>query len=95
MNGNHNVSLYNNATSNSRNSDLGYVWVHDGVHRGQAFDAFHYNPGRLQREVDAGGMWAFWATDRFDSGGGKENYVWGATASIPNSTIVLNITTTN
>jgi hypothetical protein len=100
---NHNTNVYVNASDSNRNQDLGYFWVEDGLHKGVTFDAGHYNPARLQHEMNVGGDWVFWAVDRFDSGefdlsngvcsacpGGFENYVWGNTAFTTG--IVLNIT---
>ena len=85
--GNNNVSIYNNAI---REQDLGYGWVPDGVHRGKAFDAFHFNPARLQALVNAGGLVAFWAVDRADINAGSENYIWGSSSC--NAGITMNIT---
>jgi hypothetical protein len=85
--GNNDVSLYNNAI---REQDLGYGWVPDGLHAGKAFDAFHFNPGRLQALVDTGGLIAFWAVDRADINAGSENYIWGH--STCSAGIVMNVT---
>jgi hypothetical protein len=100
---NHNTSIFTNAADPNRNQDLGYAWPDNGLHPGLAFDAGHYNPSRLQNEMNAGGAWVFWAVDRFDTGefdlsdgvcpacpGGFENYVWGSTSFTTG--IVLNIT---
>ena len=88
--GNNNITLYLNATDANRNQDLGYGWVPDGVHQGKAFDAHHFDPARLQDEVNQGGLVAFWAVDRADINAGAENYIWGHSSL--NSGIVLNIT---
>jgi len=85
--GNNNASIYNNAV---REQDLGYGWVPDGVHRGKAFDAFHFNPARLQALVNRGGLVAFWAVDRADINAGSENYLWGSSSC--NAGITMNIT---
>jgi hypothetical protein len=88
--GNNDSTLFINANDANRNQDLGYGWVQDGLHAGFAFDADHYHPERLQAAVNAGGLFAFWACDRFDSGSTGENYVWGN--STFNHGITLNIT---
>jgi hypothetical protein len=86
-------NVYHYCMDANDNQDLGYGWVQDGLHFGMHFDAFTYNTGRLQAEVNAGGVWAFWACDRFDSGAGAQNYLWGSTFSTTN--IVLTIITSN
>lgn len=91
---NHNTNVFLQGNDVHQNQDLGYAWVEDGVHKGLAFDAAHYNNARLQDEINAGGDWVFWARDVFDSGeknmsngacpacpGGVENYVWGNTSN--------------
>lgn len=85
--GNNNTSIYNNVI---REQNLGYGWVPDGLHRGMAFDAFHFNPARLQALVNTGGLVAFWAVDRADINAGSENYIWGNSSC--NAGIVMNIT---
>lgn len=85
--GDNNVSVYNNVI---REQNLGYGWVADGLHRGVAFDAFHFHPERMQALVDRGGLVAFWAVDRADINAGSENYVWGESSC--NAGIVLNVT---
>jgi hypothetical protein len=87
INGDNNPSLYHNAV---KEQDLGYGWVPDGVHKGKAFDAFHFNPARLQALVNTGGLVAFWAIDRADINAGAENYLWGHSSC--NAGITLNIT---
>lgn len=93
---NNSTSIYLSGGDPNRNQDLGYAWVEDGLHKGLAFDADHYNNVRLQDEINTGGDWVFWARDEFDSGeknvsdgacpdcpGGVENYIWGGTAFNP------------
>lgn len=92
-NGNNVYNVFHYCLDANDNQDLGYAWVEDGLHFGQHFGAFTYNTARLQAEVDAGGVWAFWACDRFDSGAGAQNYLWGSTFYTTN--IVLTITTSN
>jgi hypothetical protein len=96
LTGNNNVTVYTDAADANRNQDLGYTWASNGVHPNQVFDTDHYNPSRLQTEVNAGGDWIFWACDDDDtdqSGGtGVENYIWGTTTF--NNQLILEITTT-
>jgi hypothetical protein len=87
VSGNNNASIYKNAL---HEQDLGYGWVPDGLHRGKAFDAFHFNPARLQALVNTGGQVAFWAIDRADINAGSENYIWGTSSC--NAGITMNIT---
>jgi len=89
---NNNTSIYLSGDDPNRNQDLGYAWVENGLHPGQLFNAFTYNAQRLQAEVNAGGDWAFWGRDDFDTGS-AENYIWGDTAY--NTGIVLVITVAN
>jgi hypothetical protein len=84
--GNNIGGLYGNQTSSHTggNPDGGYAWVPNGVHSGVRFDAFHYegtgkSPPRIQNAVNAGGLFVFWSNDRFDTGAGNENYIWGST----------------
>jgi hypothetical protein len=96
LTGNNSTTTYLDAADPNRNADLGYVWVSNGVHANQSFDAFHYTPTRLQTEVNTGGNWVFWACDDYDtnqSGGtGVENYIWGTTQF--SNQLILEITTT-
>lgn len=80
LTGNNSTTIYLDGADANRNQDLGYNWVPNGLHTGTTFDAFHYNNSRLQTEVNAGGQWVFWSCDRFDTGAGSENYIWGSTA---------------
>ncbi len=98
--GNNNQLLYINASDEFRNGQLGYAWVQEGLHRGLAIDAWHFDqPGaadydgsRLQPAVNAGaGNYIIWCCDRFDVGAGSENYVWGNTGF--NTGIILNVGT--
>jgi hypothetical protein len=98
LNGNNDEDTYLNGGGDAnRNQDLGYVWVADGLHKGTVFDCDHYNPSRLQNEVNAGGDWIFWSSDRYDDEEdgkpGPQNYIWGSTSY--NTGIVLNINTSN
>jgi hypothetical protein len=92
-NGNNVYNVFHYCLDPNDNGDLGYAWVMDGLHLGQNFGAFTYTTSRLQAEVGAGGQWAFWACDRFDSGAGAQNYIWGSTFYTTN--IVLTISTAN
>ncbi|MDP9173257.1 MAG: hypothetical protein M3O30_05250 [Planctomycetota bacterium] len=101
MNGNNNQQLYINASDEQRNGEMGYGWVKDGLHPGFRFDAWHFqlptsrdfDGYTFQPEVNAGGIHALWACDRFDNQAGNENYIWGNTKF--NNGIVLHVTTTN
>ena len=101
---NHNTNVFLQGNDVHQNQDLGYAWVEDGVHKGLAFDADHYNNGRLQDEINAGGDWVFWARDVFDSGeknmsngacpacpGGVENYVWGNTSFTKSIVLIITV----
>jgi hypothetical protein len=83
--GNNIANLYHHQCDANQNTDGGYVWVKDGLHQGQRFDAFHYEstgqaPPRIQNAVNAGGTFVLWSCDRFDSGNDGENYIWGSTS---------------
>jgi hypothetical protein len=108
LTGNNSTITYINATDFNRNTDLGYGWVPDGVHKGAVFDAFHYEKvgtgegGKkvgpwFQNEVNAGGKWVVWAYSGLDSQKNgtraSENYIWGSTSF--NTGIILELTTTN
>lgn len=96
--GNNISNLFVNQCSANRNGDGGYAWVPNGLHKGQRFDAFHYEstgkrPPRIQNAVNAGGRFIIWGCDRFDSGARSENYIWGSTSF--NSGNQLQITTSD
>jgi len=95
LTGNNNGTTYIDAADANRNQDLGYIWITNGVHANEAFDADHYNPSRLQTEVNTGGNWIFWAADDVDDENGgvlpPENYIWGTTQF--NNQLILQITT--
>ncbi len=101
VNGNNNGGLWINATDENRNPEMGYAWVKDGVHRGLAFDCWHFQlPSSadfdgytFQPAVNRGGQHVLWACDGFDNQAGRENYIWGNTGF--NHGIVLHVTTTN
>jgi hypothetical protein len=101
---NHSTAIFLSGADTNRNADLGYAWVPDGLHKGFAFDAFHFEPARLQAELDKGGDWVFWARDVFDDGesnrhdgacpacpGGVENYIWGSTAFTTAITAIITV----
>jgi hypothetical protein len=102
LTGNNNKSLYTNVDDANRNADLGYRWVPEGFHFGDAFDAFHYeSTGQtgpyLQNAVNAGGVYILWAADVVDTTQAgpvaPENYLWGSTSY--NTGIILTINTSN
>jgi hypothetical protein len=98
LTGNNSTTIYLNGGGDAnRNADLGYEWVADGLHKGEVFDCFHYTNSRFQTEVNAGGNWIMWSSDRYDlmQNGqlGAENYIWGNTSF--NTGIILEITTSN
>jgi hypothetical protein len=83
--GNNIPNLFHRSCTAGWNPDNGYAWVTSGLHKGQRFDAWHYegtkqHGTRLQDAVNAGGHFIMWACDRFDSSNDGENYVWGSTS---------------
>jgi hypothetical protein len=98
LTGNNSTTIYLDGGGDAnRNADLGYEWVGNGLHKGEVFDCFHYTPSRFQNEVNSGGDWIMWSSDRYDfmQNGqlGPENYIWGSTSY--NTGIILEITTSN
>ena len=100
--GNNIANLYHYQCDPAQNTDGGYVWVADGLHKGTSFDAFHYEstgqaPARIQAAVNAGGDEVIWSNDRYDKDiNGNTvpvNYIWGSTGFLASNTCT--ITTSN
>jgi hypothetical protein len=72
--------------------DLGFEWVPTGS-TSNAYDAFHYDNPRLQHALDAGGLYALFAVDRFTQGdmAATEEYLYGGGSC--GSNIVLTVET--
>lgn len=100
--GNNIANMWHYQCDANQNTDGGYIWVADGLHKGTTFDAFHYEstgqaPPRIQNAVNAGGDFVIWSNDRYnkDQNGNTVavNYIWGSTGFLASNT--CKITTSN
>jgi hypothetical protein len=67
---------------------LGFSWVASGA-TSNTYDAFHYDTGRLQAAVNAGGLYPLFAVSRYGTLATTEEYLYGQSTLVPG--IVLNI----
>jgi hypothetical protein len=72
-------SVYHDVRSEQ---DLGFAWVSSGSTT-NTYEAFHYDHARLQRAVDAGGMYALFAVSRFADTAVTEQYLYGGATCGP------------
>lgn len=56
--------------------DLGFAWVPSGTTT-NTYDAYHYDSGRLENAVNAGGLYALFAVERFGGTATTDEYLYG------------------
>ncbi len=100
--GNNIANLWHYQCDANQNTDGGYDWVGDGLHKGLVFDCLNYEingtaPKRIQAAVNAGGLEVIWCSERYDKDiNGNTlavNYIWGSTGFLASNTCI--ITTSN